>query len=107
MEDGNGKAKFQTPSDCEAGMCEPEKPPVAGFSRKWRGQSERTMKKISRQKYRDQQRWGEEGENKKRRERNGKTDLQLPMLFIWGPGAKASRVLSRDPMNTVALLTQI
>lgn len=99
--------KFQTLSACEAGTHEPEKPPVAGFSSKWRRQSERTMKKISRQRYRDKQRWGGEGGNKQGRGRNGKTDFQHSMLFIWVPGAKASQVLSRDPINTVALLDSV
>lgn len=67
-------------------------PLVAVLSSKWSGQSERMMEKINRQKYREEQRWEGEGENKPGRERSEEIDLQPSISFIWLPGAKPSQV---------------
>lgn len=67
------------------------KPLAAVFASKWSGHSERMMRRISRQKYGDKQRWEGEGENRRGRKRNEKMDVQRSMSFMWDPGAKPSQ----------------
>lgn len=67
------------------------KPLAAVFASEWSGHSERMAKRVSRQKYRDKQRWEGEGEKRRGRKRDKKMDVQRLMSFVWGPGAKLSQ----------------